>query len=105
MLGAVVFVLAGCGGGATDGGKTEPTKVKPTAEKPKVPLVPKVEVADWCPEHGVPESVCTRCNENLMAGFKAKGDWCETHNLPKSQCVACDPALKTRLDALKPKPK
>jgi hypothetical protein len=40
-----------------------------------------------------------------MAGFKAKGDWCETHNLPKSQCVACDPALKTRLDALKPKPK
>ncbi len=49
---------------------------------------------DWCGGHGVPESMCTRCNKSLIAGFKATGDWCEEHELPKSQCLACDPNLK-----------
>ncbi|MHC5035244.1 MAG: efflux RND transporter periplasmic adaptor subunit, partial [Planctomycetota bacterium] len=46
---------------------------------------------DWCKGHGVPESACTRCNPELIAGFKARGDWCAGHNLPESQCVACNP--------------
>jgi hypothetical protein len=49
---------------------------------------------DWCGEHQVPESMCTRCNATLIPAFKATGDWCVEHNLPKSQCLVCDPTLK-----------
>jgi hypothetical protein len=49
---------------------------------------------DWCGEHGVPESLDTRCNPKLIPAFKATKDWCELHGLPKSQCLKCDPKLK-----------
>ena len=45
----------------------------------------------WCPEHGVPEGECSRCDSSLIAGFKEKGDWCKEHDLPESQCFKCDP--------------
>ncbi len=50
--------------------------------------------ADWCDEHHVPETACTRCDASLVAAFKATGDWCEEHGVPKSQCLSCDPQLK-----------
>jgi hypothetical protein len=49
---------------------------------------------DWCGEHHVPESLCTRCHPALIAAFKATGDWCAEHGLPESQCLACNPDLK-----------
>lgn len=49
---------------------------------------------DWCGEHAVPESQCTRCNPALAAAFKATGDWCPEHGLPESQCLKCNPDLK-----------
>lgn len=49
---------------------------------------------DWCGEHGVPESQCTRCNPDLIAAFKATGDWCAEHGVPESQCTRCNPDLK-----------
>lgn len=49
---------------------------------------------DWCGEHSVPESQCTRCNPGLVAAFKATGDWCDEHGLPESQCLKCNPELK-----------
>lgn len=49
---------------------------------------------DWCEEHAVPESQCTRCNPELAAAFKATGDWCEEHGLPESQCLKCNPDIK-----------
>ena len=49
---------------------------------------------DWCGEHEVPESLCTRCDPSLIPAFEATGDWCEEHGLPKSQCLACNPDLK-----------
>lgn len=49
---------------------------------------------DWCGEHQVPESQCTRCNPDLIAAFKATGDWCAEHGLPESQCTRCNPELK-----------
>jgi len=49
---------------------------------------------DWCDEHKVPESQCTRCNPELIAAFKATNDWCEEHGLPESQCLLCNPDLK-----------
>jgi hypothetical protein len=49
---------------------------------------------DWCAEHAVPESQCTRCDPALAAAFKATGDWCPEHGLPESQCLVCNPELK-----------
>ncbi len=49
---------------------------------------------DWCAEHAVPESMCTRCNPALVAAFKATGDWCPEHGVPESQCLLCNPGLK-----------
>lgn len=49
---------------------------------------------DWCGEHQVPESQCTRCNPKLIAAFKATNDWCAEHGLPESQCLLCNLDLK-----------
>ena len=49
---------------------------------------------DWCGEHQVPESMCTRCNASLIPAFKATQDWCKPHGLPESQCLICNPQLK-----------
>ncbi len=49
---------------------------------------------DWCGEHQVPESQCTRCNPALIPAFKATRDWCAEHSLPESQCLKCNPELK-----------
>ena len=51
---------------------------------------------DWCGEHQVPESMCTRCNPKLIPAFKATGDWCKEHGLPESQCLVCNPKLKIK---------
>lgn len=48
---------------------------------------------DWCAEHAVPESQCTRCNADLIPAFKATNDWCAEHGLPESQCKLCNPQL------------
>ncbi len=53
----------------------------------------------WCPEHGIPEEVCTRCNSSLIPEFKEKGDWCETHNRPDSNCYHCHPELEEKFAA------
>jgi hypothetical protein len=49
---------------------------------------------DWCGEHAVPESQCSRCNPSLIPAFQASGDWCGEHALPESQCLACNPNLR-----------
>jgi cobalt-zinc-cadmium efflux system membrane fusion protein len=46
---------------------------------------------DWCAGHGVPESKCTLCHPELIAGFKETGDWCAEHQLPESVCPQCNP--------------
>lgn len=56
--------------------------------------VPPGSHEDWCGEHAVPESQCTRCNAALIPAFKATNDWCKEHNLPESQCLRCNPDLK-----------
>jgi hypothetical protein len=51
---------------------------------------------DWCGEHGVPESQCTRCSPDLIPAFKATNDWCAEHGLPESQCKICNPGLEIK---------
>ena len=106
-------ILSGCGQPKPEdtGQKSQPTAPAPAESKRAVDAKPapgpgqaQVEVAaagvkpgsheDWCGEHEVPESLCTRCNPSLIAAFKASGDWCAEHELPESQCKICNPELK-----------
>lgn len=104
LLAAGLVLAGGCGKSDADKAQGPAAESSPpAAPQPVVPLVPKTQAADWCKEHSVPESACTRCNPALVAEFKKKGDWCEQHNLPKSQCIACRPGLEAQLKALAPK--
>jgi hypothetical protein len=84
------FALAtGCGGSGT----TQRESAAAQAQHAQAGVVPGSH-EDWCGEHQVPESQCTRCNAALVPAFKATGDWCEEHGLPESQCLKCNPGLK-----------
>jgi hypothetical protein len=98
---AVLGVATGCskGGGtagesksASAGARSAPQGAGDEAHAQKGVVPGSYE--DWCGEHAVPESQCTRCNPTLVAAFKATGDWCAEHGLPESQCLACNPDLK-----------
>lgn len=73
--------------------KTEPTASK-TASAAAASSVKPGSHEDWCDEHQVPESQCTKCHPELIPAFKATGDWCEEHQMPESQCRKCKPDLK-----------
>lgn len=104
-LQTIVGLLLCCVFAACEKAPEAKEKPAPTPETPKAPLIQKTEIADWCPEHTVPESICTRCNSSLIAGFQAKGDWCKEHGLPESQCFTCHPDLKAKFEAMAPKKK
>jgi len=56
--------------------------------------------ADWCEEHGVPESICIACNAELMPKGKPHG-WCKEHGV--AECVLHHPEraqLKTAPEML-----
>lgn len=78
--------------------KSEPDKTKKSARTDDDPKHAPSGVApgsheDWCGEHAVPESQCTRCNAELIPAFKATNDWCEEHQLPLSQDKVHNPDL------------
>lgn len=103
----LLVALLGTGCPDNQGTKAAPPPATTTPAAPDpatkaAPLVPQRQAADWCREHSVPESVCTRCNASLIDGFKAKKDWCNEHNLPESHCVTCHPDLKAKFDAMAP---
>jgi hypothetical protein len=96
IFGVVAFGLVAAGCSESDK-KATPDKPeeKKGAEVVKKPLIQKAEVADWCPDHGVPESICTRCQADPKP-FIAKGDWCKKHELPDTQCFVCHPELQAK---------
>ena len=98
---AVAMALGGCGKDDANS-KTKTSQTPTSVTKPVAPLIPQVQLTDWCKEHTVPESICTRCNASLIAEFKKKGDWCAQHNLPDSQCFDCHPEHKTKFEAMAP---
>lgn len=90
------IILAALLGLATTGCKDEAAGPKEAVEQKlhaEEGVVPGSH-EDWCGEHAVPESQCTRCNPSLIPAFKATGDWCKEHNLPESQCLICNPELE-----------
>lgn len=109
ILSAVILFAFGCGQPKQEDArqKSQPTAPAPAAE-PKRAIESKPTPGpghaaagvkpgsheDWCGEHQVPESLCTRCNPSLIAAFKASNDWCAEHDLPESQCKICNPELK-----------
>lgn len=88
---SILFALALVAGAACDS-KPAPRAV-PATQHAAADVVPGSH-EDWCGEHGVAESQCTRCNPDLVPAFKATGDWCEEHGVPESQCLKCNPELK-----------
>ncbi|MBI5058823.1 efflux RND transporter periplasmic adaptor subunit [candidate division KSB1 bacterium] len=53
-----------------------------------------------CAEHGIADSLCTRCHPELAAAFKQKGDWCLEHRLPESQDDLCHPELAKKFGTI-----
>ena len=97
LLALSLLALTGCKG--ADHHAAQETTAEPSATTAQVSghapagFVPGSH-DDWCAGHGVPESLCTRCNPSLIPAFKATGDWCAGHQLPESQCLKCNPGLK-----------
>jgi hypothetical protein len=91
------FALSGCEKKNDTRKVSQQAEAEPAAELNKMHAQSGVQPGsheDWCGEHQVLESMCTRCNPSLIAAFKATGDWCEEHGLPESQCLNCSPELK-----------
>lgn len=82
-----LILLSACGG------TTAPAPAPEPAQHAAADAVPGSH-EDWCVEHAVPESQCTRCDPSLVAAFKATSDWCPEHGLPESQCLECNPEIK-----------
>ncbi|MDX2199472.1 MAG: efflux RND transporter periplasmic adaptor subunit [Phycisphaerae bacterium] len=78
-----------------------PADGKPALGPDTSPIKPTLDKG-WCGGHGVPESVCTRCDDSLIDTFKKAGDWCKEHDLPETQCFKCHPEVDARWAALKP---
>lgn len=90
FLSLIVFPLAAYPAFATE--QAKPGKAASGVHAPKDAKPGSYE--DWCEEHGVPESLDTRCDKSLIPAFKATGDWCKIHGLPLSQDLKCNPNLK-----------
>lgn len=103
----LALVLGGCSkSDSKSASKSEPEKTEKAEAKKEGAGHADHDVVpgshdDWCEEHQVPESQCTRCNPELEAAFKATGDWCEEHGVPESQCLKCNPDLKIERPAKK----
>ena len=98
ILAAALFCVVGCT-------SSEPTATPSVDEHAGHDHAPGEEHANhdhsgwWCPEHGIPEEVCTRCNSTLIASFKDKADWCDEHDRPDSNCFHCHPDLEQKFAA------
>lgn len=98
---SLLLVAAGCGSQGAKSGAAPPeaagaaeTTGPPTGEGHGGANVVAGSHEDWCVEHAVPETQCTRCNPSLIPAFQASNDWCADHGLPMSQCTIHDPNLK-----------
>ena len=105
----IACALVGSGGCKKENAEKasgNPSQAKRTTLKTSVgpgasPVAPTLDEG-WCGGHGVPESVCTRCNSTLIPKFKQAGDWCTEHGLPESQCTTCHPDVEQEWAKLNP---
>ncbi len=80
---------------ACDSKDSESTTIEKSDSERSESAIPtrpeKADPDDWCGGHGLPESMCTKCNPELTEKFKEAGDWCAPHELPESVCPKCNP--------------
>lgn len=97
MLTAVMATV-GCGNKGTQSQTTQSETTQPaappTGEGHAAANVVPGSYEDWCVEHGVAETQCTRCDPSLIPAFQAANDWDAEHGLPMSQCTIHNPNLK-----------
>jgi hypothetical protein len=95
ILSLALGVNVGCSKEERRPGATAPAKADRSTTTPEhAPAgVEPGSYEDWCEEHQVPESQCTRCNPDLIPAFKATNDWCPEHGVPESQCKICNPEI------------
>lgn len=104
----VVLLIAAALAGCDRSDSSKPPNSASSAGAVKASFGPEASVIaptldkGWCGGHGVPESVCTRCDDSLIDTFKKAGDWCKEHNLPETQCTKCHPEVAAKWAALKP---
>lgn len=100
----VAVLSAGCERKESSKAAEEPTKpaAKTVSFGPESSAIAPTLEKGWCNGHGVPESVCTRCDDSLIPKFKDAGDWCKEHELPETQCTKCHPEVAKRWAALNP---
>ncbi|UCE58257.1 MAG: efflux RND transporter periplasmic adaptor subunit [Phycisphaerales bacterium] len=103
---AMLLITVGCRGEEPRNSETaaagRPNTDQPSSVGPESSAVNPTLDKGWCAGHGVPESVCTRCNSSLIPRFKEAGDWCNEHGLPESQCTACHPEIESEWEKLNP---
>jgi hypothetical protein len=100
FVGSFLSIALATGCAKDSGGKPEAERTTKSAQAGKLDDGEHAEAGvkpgsheDWCSEHEVPESQCTRCNPALIPAFKATRDWCEEHQLPLSQDKVHNPDL------------
>ena len=97
---STLSLAAGCASKSTPSQSANPSTTEtaaatpPSGEGHAAATVAPGSYEDWCEEHGVPETQCTRCDPSLVPAFQAANDWCAEHGLPMSQCTIHDPNLK-----------
>jgi cobalt-zinc-cadmium efflux system membrane fusion protein len=98
---ALLLVIGGCG---QQDDKQSTADHKARAEEPQGTKPAEKKGHDhsewWCAEHGIPEHLCSMCNEKVAAECKKKGDWCKEHDRAQSQCFKCNPKLKEQFAAM-----
>jgi len=88
---ALAIAGVGCGSGNDSTAEVEPLAM--SDDGPGEQATDDTGILDWCAEHAVPESACTRCNPTLIEQFKTSADWCGPHDLPESHCRLCNPDI------------
>jgi hypothetical protein len=95
---AVLLMASGCASKTNQSETAETETAKATSPpigegQATADIVPG-SYEDWCDEHQVPETQCTRCDPSLVPAFQAANDWDAEHGLPMSQCTIHNPNLK-----------
>lgn len=91
-LSLLLILASGCGVKTSVEEKQAPSSAAVTADT-------QADTDGMCVEHGVLESICTKCHPKLIPIFQAKGDWCPEHGLPMSVCPVHHPERGGRPEA------
>lgn len=80
----VLMLVAACG---------ERSQIPRLAASVTAAPAASLPATDRC-EHGMPPTICPKCDPALAAVYQSKGDWCQEHGFPESLCPSCNPDVK-----------